>query len=33
MKGDGQPADATAPSTEDPIEDGGGFELADDMLI
>jgi hypothetical protein len=33
MQGDGQPADVTATSTEDPIEVEGGFELADDMLL
>jgi hypothetical protein len=33
MQGDGLPADATATSSEDPIEDGGAFELADDMLL
>jgi hypothetical protein len=33
MQGDGQPADATATYSEDPIENGGGFELADDMFL
>jgi hypothetical protein len=33
MQGDEQPADATGTSSENPIEDGGVFELADDMLL
>jgi hypothetical protein len=33
MQGDGQPADASGTSSEDPIEDGGGFELVDDKLL
>jgi hypothetical protein len=35
MQGDGHPANATAAATssEHPTEDGGDFELADDMLI